>query len=100
MSVHEIGMYVEDTPIIVSRNAVSYIIVGLSDIHGTGECCEREYVLDEEFIGSDVSVRLINGQEFQGRLLKITKNEIGIAQGNRALIFPRNAISFIKILRK
>ncbi len=100
VSLCEIGMYVENTPVIVSRSAIVYVVVGLSDIHGVGECCEREYVLDEEFIGSDVSVKLVNGQEFQGRLLKITRNEIGIAQANRALIIPRSMISYVKILRR
>lgn len=100
VALHEIGMYVENTPIIVSRNAILYVSTGLSDIHGVGECCDREFVLDEEFIGCDVAVRLINGQEFQGRLLKVTRYEIGIAQTNRALIIPRSMISHVRILRR
>jgi len=97
VAVYEIGMYVENVPIIVERSSILYMVSGLSDLHGSSECCEKEYVLDEDFIGVDVELRLINGQEIGGRIVKITKNEIGIAQGNRALIIPRSKISFIKV---
>jgi len=100
VSANEIGILAEGIATIVPRNAVLYIITGLSDIHGFGECCESEYVLDEDFIGSDISVKLMNGEELSGRLIKITKNEIGVAQGNRALVIPRNSILYIKIVRR
>jgi sRNA-binding regulator protein Hfq len=100
VSANEIGILAEGIATIVPRNAVLYIITGLSDIHGFGECCESEYVLDEDFIGSDITVKLMNGEELSGRLIKITKNEIGVAQGNRALVIPRNSILYIKIVRR
>lgn len=100
VSANEIGILAEGIATIVPRNAVLYIITGLSDIHGFGECCESEYVLDEDFIGSDITVKLMNGEELSGRLIKVTKNEIGVAQGNRALVIPRNSILYIKIVRR
>lgn len=100
VSANEIGILAEGIATIVPRNAVLYIITGLSDIHGFGECCESEYVLDEDFIGSDITVKLMNSEELSGRLIKITKNEIGVAQGNRALVIPRNSILYIKIVRR
>ncbi len=96
----EIGMFVENTPVIVSRNAILYIVTGLSDVHGAGGKCEKEFVLDENFIGSDVVVKLINGHEIEGRLIKVCKNEIAVAQSNRAIVVPRTSISYIKILRR
>ncbi len=98
VAVYEIGMYVENSPIIIERTSILYMVSGLSDLHGSSECCEKEYILDEDFIGVDVELRLINGQEISGRIVKITKNEIGIAQGNRALIIPRSKISFMKVI--
>jgi sRNA-binding regulator protein Hfq len=100
VSANEIGILAEGIATIVPRNAVLYIITGLSDIHGFGECCESEYVLDEDFIGSDITAKLMNGEELSGRLIKVTKNEIGVAQGNRALVIPRNSILYIKIVRR
>jgi len=99
VSANEIGMLVEGTPIIVERSAILYMVTGLTDIHGIAEGCEKDFVLDEEFIGRDVIVRLVNGTELKGRLLKVSRYEIGLAQENRALIIPRHSISFIKIHR-
>ena len=97
---HEIGMIVEGKPVVVERRAILYIVTGLSDIHGAGSGCERDYVLDESFVGYDVTVRLVNGNEISGRLLKVSREEIGIAQENRAIIVPRRSIVFIRIERK
>ncbi|MEM1526097.1 MAG: hypothetical protein QXI44_03265, partial [Ignisphaera sp.] len=80
--------------------AILYAVTGLSDIHGFGECCESEFVLDEDFIGSDIVVKLINGDEMSGRLVKLTRNEIGVVQGNKALVIPRNSLVYVKIVRR
>ncbi len=100
VAVNEIGMLVEGTPVIVERNAILYMVTGLTDIHGVVEGCEKEFVLDEEFVGRDVVVKLVNGLEIKGRLLKVTRLEIGLAQENRAVIIPRHAISFVRISRE
>lgn len=99
ISINEIGLVVEGTPVIVPRSAILYIVTGLSDIHGYGECCDSEYVLDENFIGSDVSIKMINTHEINGRILKLTRNEIGVVQGNKAIVIPRTSVLYIKILR-
>ncbi|MEM0005838.1 MAG: hypothetical protein QXJ56_01260 [Ignisphaera sp.] len=98
VALYELGMSIENTPTIISRNSILYVVTGLSDIHGMGECCEKEYVLDEEFIGSDVLTKLVNGNEIEGRLIKITRDEVGLAQGNKAVIIPRRSILYLKIL--
>uniref|UniRef100_A0A7C2Z9B9 Uncharacterized protein n=1 Tax=Ignisphaera aggregans TaxID=334771 RepID=A0A7C2Z9B9_9CREN len=100
VAVNEIGLLVEGTPTIVPRTSILYMITGLSDIHGFGECCESDFVLDDDFIGSDISVKLVNGEEVSGRLVKITRNEIGVIQGNRALIIPKSSMVYVKILRR
>ncbi|MEM2200438.1 MAG: hypothetical protein QW775_02700 [Ignisphaera sp.] len=100
VSYNEIGLLVEGVPIIVPRGAILYAVTGLSDIHGFGECCESEFVLDEDFIGSDIVVKLINGDEMSGRLVKLTRNEIGVVQGNKALVIPRNSLVYVKIVRR
>lgn len=100
VALYELGMSVGNVPTIVPRNSILYIITGLSDVHGLGECCEKEYVLDEEFIGSDVYTKLVNGDEIEGRLTKVTRDEVGLAQGNKAIIIPRRSILYLKILRR
>ncbi len=100
VAINEIGMIVENVPTIIPRTSILYVITGLSDIHGGGECCEKDFVLDESFVGYDVVVRLINGQEVKGRLMKVFREEIGIAIENRAYIIPRMAISFIRVLKR
>ncbi|RLG85391.1 MAG: hypothetical protein DRO39_05720 [Thermoprotei archaeon] len=98
----EIGMVVEGRPVVVNRKAILYAVTGLSDIHGwhPEECCESDYVLDEDFIGADVVVKLVNGSEISGRLMKLSRYEIGVVQGNRAYIIPRRSISFVKIMSR
>lgn len=100
VSLNEIGLIVEGTPMVIPRSSILYTATGLSDIHGFGECCDSEYVLDEDFIGCDASIKLVNGNEIMGRILKLTKNEIGVVQGNRALIIPRSSVLYVKILRR
>jgi len=100
VSVNEIGMLVENSAVIVPRTAIAYIITGQSDVHGYGECCEKEFVLDEDFVGSDVEVKIINGAEVAGRLVKVSKHEIVIAHENRAYVIPRNSIIYVKILKR
>ena len=100
VSYNEIGLLVEGVPIIVPRSAILYAVTGLSDIHGFGECCDSEFVLDDDFIGSDIVVKLINGHEMSGRLVKLTRSEIGLVQGNKALVVPRSSLVYIKIVRR
>ncbi|MCS7111349.1 MAG: hypothetical protein N3D82_03820 [Ignisphaera sp.] len=100
VALYELGMSIENTPTIIPRKSILYIITGLSDIHGLGECCEKEHVLDEEFIGSDVYTKLINGNEIEGRLTKVTRDEVGLAQSNKAIIIPRKSILYLKIVRR
>jgi len=97
---YEIGMMVGNEAVIVSRQAIAYVVTGQSDIHGYGECCDKEYVLDEDLIGSDAMVKLLNGQDISGRIVKITKNEIALLYQNKAYVVPREVVSYIKILRK
>jgi len=95
----ELGMLVEGDAVVVERGAILYMVTGLTDIHGVAEGCEKELVLDEEFVGRDLVIRLINGAEIRGRLIKVARHEIGVAQENRAVIIPRSAISFVRIHR-
>lgn len=97
---HEIGMLVENAAVIVSRQAILYVVTGQSDVHGYGECCDKEYVLDEDLIGSDADIKLVNGQDLNGRIVKISRNEVALLQQNRAYVIPRGVISYIKILKR
>lgn len=97
---HEIGMLVENAAVIVSRQAIVYVVAGQSDVHGYGECCDKEYVLDEDLIGSDVDIKLVNGQNLNGRIVKVSRNEIALQYQNRAYVIPREAISYVRILKR
>jgi hypothetical protein len=100
VSNYEIGMLVENTAIIIPRSSIVYMVTGQSDVHGYGECCEKDFVLDEEFIGSDIEVKLINNNNISGRLVKALRNEIAILHQNRAYVIPRSGVVYIKILKR
>jgi RNase P/RNase MRP subunit p29 len=100
VSNYEIGMLVENTAIIIPRSSIVYMVTGQSDVHGYGECCEKDFVLDEEFIGSDIEVKLINNNNISGRLVKALRNEIAILHQNRAYVIPRSGVVYVKILKR
>jgi RNase P/RNase MRP subunit p29 len=100
VSSYEIGMLVENAATIIPRSSIVYVVTGQSDVHGYGECCEKDFVLDEEFIGSDVEVKLINNYSVSGRLVKAVRNEIAVLHQNRAYVIPRNGVVYIKILKR
>ncbi|RLG88600.1 MAG: hypothetical protein DRO15_02445 [Thermoprotei archaeon] len=101
ISTYEIGMLVEDIPTIVFKHAILYVIVQAMDLHGMS-ISEREisnHILNEDFIGVNVELTLINGSRINGRLMKISRYELGIQISDKGYIVPKASISYIKILK-
>jgi len=102
VSTYEIGMLVEGKPVIVFKHAILYIVVQPMDLHGVS-VSEREiadHILDEDFIGSDLELTLLNGSKISGRLVKVSKYEIGLQVGDKGFIIPKASISYVRIISK
>jgi len=101
VSTFELGISSEGYAYIVPRQSIAYISIGPSDIYGTHECCKNEFVLDEDFVGYDLEAMLINGQKIEGRLMKVSREEIAIMTANNKLhVIPRSSIQYIKVQRR
>mgnify|MGYP000008671225 CR=1 FL=1 len=101
ISTYEVGMLVENIPTIVFKHAILYVIVQAMDLHGMG-VSEREvsdHILDEDFIGTNIELVLINGTKINGRLMKISRYELGIQISNKGYIVPKASISYVRILK-
>ncbi len=102
VSVYEIGMLVEGTPTIVFKHAILYVVVQAMDLHGASVSDREisEHILDEDFIGSDVEVVLVNGSKLKGRLVKVSRYEVGLHIDDRGYVVPKGSISYVKIMSK
>ncbi len=99
VSRYEIGLRIRDRPVIVFRHSVLFFEVSEVDFHGYSSEELEDTVLTSDFIGGDIEVTLINGERLEGRLLRISKYEIGIRSGGRSLIIPKSTISVITLLK-
>ena len=97
MSKYEIGLRVREKPLVIFRHAIAAITTGISDIHGESYEEIEENIVDKDFIGYDMTVHLINGRVIEGRLIKVSKYEIGLLSQGKAYIIPKNNIMYIEV---
>lgn len=95
VSKYEIGIRTPKGPVVVFRHSVAYIEVSQVDIHGFSSEELEDIIITPEMVGSEVAVVLQDGTELVGKLSKVSKYEIGIRAGERALIVPKSSISHI-----
>ncbi len=93
---YEIGVRSEGSPVVIFRHAILYAVTEAAELHGYSNEQLRDTVIDSDMAGSDVEVHLINGLSFQGKLMKVTKYELGFRIGDKGYIIPKSSIAYIK----
>lgn len=95
VSKYEIGVRTPKGPIVVFRHSVAYIEVSQVDIHGFSSEELEDVIITPEMTGSEVTIVLHDNTRISGKLSKVSKYEIGLRTGDRALIIPKSGISHI-----
>ena len=93
---YEIGIRSEGSPVVVFRHAILYAVAEATELHGYSNEQLRDTVIDSDMVGSDVEVHLVNGASFQGKLMKVTKYELGFRIEDKGYIVPKSSIAYIK----
>ena len=92
---YEIGISVRGRPMVVFRHAILYVETEAPEIHGYGSRDLEDTVLTSDFVGESVEVHLLDGSLIKGKLMKVSKYEIGVRSSDRTYIVPKSSISFI-----
>ncbi|MEM1623311.1 MAG: hypothetical protein QXZ60_05080 [Sulfolobales archaeon] len=95
ISKYEVGVRTPSGPIVVFRHSIAYIEVSQADIHGFSNEELEDVIITPEMTGSDVTVILQDSTKIVGKLSKVSKYEIGVRAGDKALIIPKSSISHI-----
>ncbi len=95
---YEIGVRSEGKPVVIFRHAILYAVAEATELHGYSGEQLRDTVIDSEMVGSDVSVRLVTGEELSGKLMKVTKYELGFRSDDKGIIVPKSSIALIRFL--
>ncbi|HDD26500.1 MAG TPA: hypothetical protein ENF75_05385 [Acidilobales archaeon] len=97
VSRYEVGLRVRDRPIVIFRHAIANVVISSSDIHGESYEELEENVLDRNFIGYDIVAHLVNGEKIEGRLIKVSRYELGVLSQERAYIIPKSSIIYVEV---
>ncbi len=100
ISKYEIGVSVSNKPCIVFRHAILYALLSETELHGYSQEELEDTVLTPDLIGAEMEIYLINGWKIEGRLMKLSRYEIGILSKGKGVVVPKSNISFIVILKK
>lgn len=92
---YELGLRIRDKPYIIFRHAVLYTIVPAMDLHGESREELEDVILTPDFVGEDVSIGLIDGNVLEGRLMKVSRYEIGLRRNDDGLIIPKSNIAYL-----
>ncbi len=96
---YELGITVRDSFYIVFRHGVTCVQVNAADLHGERGTELDDSLITSDFIGVDVDVMLVNGRELSGRLMKISRYELGIRVEDKGLIIPKSNIIYLRVHR-
>ncbi len=98
VSRYEIGLRTRDGPVIVFRHAVLFIEVQPPDLHGYSQEELEDTVLTTDFIGCRIDVTLVDGSVLKGKLMKVTRYELGVVTNEgKALVIPKSSIATVSI---
>ena len=92
---YELGLRVRDTPVVVFRHAILYVETEAPEIHGYGSRELEDTVLTSDMVGEEVEIHLINGLVVKGKLMKVSKYELGIRSKEVTYVIPKSSISYI-----
>ncbi|MEM0066789.1 MAG: hypothetical protein QXT76_04045 [Sulfolobales archaeon] len=95
VSKYEVGVRTPSGPAVVFRHSIAYIEVSQVEIHGFSSEELEDVIITPEMTGSEVTVVLQDSTKIVGKLSKVSKYEIGVRAGDRALIIPKSSISHI-----
>ncbi|MCS7099489.1 MAG: hypothetical protein RMH84_00775 [Sulfolobales archaeon] len=95
VSKYEIGVRTPKGPVVVFRHSIAYVEVSQADLHGFSSEELEDVIITPEMSGSDVTVVLFDKTRIDGKLSKVSKYEIGVRTGDRALIIPKSTISYV-----
>ncbi len=98
VSRYEIGLSVSNKPYIIFRHAILYAVLSETELHGYSQEELEDTVLTSDLIGCELEIYLINGQKVEGRLMKLSRYEIGVLSKGKGLVVPKSNISYIVIL--
>ncbi|MEL9998157.1 MAG: hypothetical protein QXH99_06670 [Sulfolobales archaeon] len=97
VSRYELGLLVREDLYIVFRHGINYVEVGAVDLHGERSDELEDSLIGSDFIGFDVEVLLINNRRLVGRLMKISRYELGIRVEDKGFIIPKSSILYIRL---
>jgi sRNA-binding regulator protein Hfq len=92
---YEIGIRTPKGAVVVFRHAIAYVEVPQTELHGFSQEEMEDVVITSEMVGSDVVVVLRSGTSVEGKIAKVSKYELGVRVGDRALIIPKSSISYV-----
>ncbi|MCX8184842.1 MAG: hypothetical protein RMI56_00505 [Sulfolobales archaeon] len=95
VSKYEIGIRTPRGPVVVFRHSIAHIEVSQTDLHGFSSEELEDVIITSEMTGAGVEVVLSDKTRIDGKLSKISRYEIGVRAGDRALVIPKSAISYI-----
>jgi sRNA-binding regulator protein Hfq len=94
---YEIGLRSEGKAIVVFRHSIMYATINAADLHGYSGERLNDTVINSDLIGTDLELHLINGEKLEGRLMKISKYELGLRCNDSGVVVPKSAIAFAVI---
>lgn len=94
---YELSLRIKDSIYIVFRHSITYLEIGASELHGERREELEDTLLTNDFVGLDVSILLINGARISGRLMKVSRYELGLRCDDRGFIVPKSSIIYIEL---
>ncbi len=94
---YEIGLSSEGRPIVVFRHSIIYAKVEATELHGYSGERLSDTVINSDMVGTELRLHLIDGSEISGKLMKVSKYELGLRKDDEGFIIPKSAISFAVI---
>jgi RNase P/RNase MRP subunit p29 len=91
---YELGIRTSTNAIVVMRHSIVKVAVSESDIHGSGTI-EADTVITNDFTGENVTILLNSCEEIKGRLMKLSKYEVGVVTNEGTYIIPKSAIIYV-----
>ena len=94
---YEIGLRSENKAIVVFRHSILYALVNSADLHGYSNERLNDTVINSDMIGTELELHLTNGDLLEGKLMKISKYELGLSRNDEGLVIPKSGVAFAVI---
>lgn len=94
---YELSLRVKEFLYVVFRHGVSYLEVSASELHGERREELEDTLITNELVGSDIELALISGVKIRGRLMKVSRYELGVRHDDKGLIIPKSSILYVKL---